>query len=216
MTSFALVLVTLAGVPDAQRENAAARLLSAARRYILSALGPICVSAAHFIAALIFLHTLPRAAFGQFSFLLVVAPFCLSLCGALLATPVARDAMRPDGILDSQRNTLFKANAAFALLAMSAVGLLMSFGGANASLSVVFGLNGGAMSARWFARYWTYAEMRPARVLASDFCYSVLLTGGLFALLALHRLTMWSSAFALLVSAIAGLAAFDQIGRAHV
>src|SRR6185503_10271494 len=76
MTALALVLVRLAGVPGAQQETAAARLVSAGSRYALSALGPVSVSAAHFIAALIFLHTLPRAAFGQFSFLIIVSAFC--------------------------------------------------------------------------------------------------------------------------------------------
>src|SRR5271157_1785063 len=55
-----------------------------ALRYGLSAFGPIAVSAAHFVASLIFLHALSRADFGLFSFLLVVVPFCLGLSNALL------------------------------------------------------------------------------------------------------------------------------------
>ena len=46
-----------------------------AGRYGLSAIGPIAVSGAHFVASLIFLHNLPPAQFGLFSFLLVVVPF---------------------------------------------------------------------------------------------------------------------------------------------
>ncbi|MBV9911019.1 MAG: hypothetical protein JOZ93_00505 [Sinobacteraceae bacterium] len=210
MTALALVLVTLAGVPDTERESAAARLVSAGTRYALSALGPVTVSAAHFIAALIFLHTLPRAAFGEFSFLIIVSAFCLSFCGALFAPPIARDAGRPDGMAEAERHTLFKANAAFTAVAAVAVSLLLFFGGADPLLASIFGLYGGTMSARWFARCWTYADGGAARVLASDLAYSGTVTVGLFGLLFLHRVTVWSAAVALLIASSAGLAAFHR------
>lgn len=209
MTGLALVLVTFARVPADNRQRVAADLASATARYALSAFGPVSVSAAHFIAALIFLHTLPRAAFGLFSFLLVVAPFALSLCGAMFAPPIAREAARPDGMAVETQLTLFKANLAFSAAAGLAVAAMMAFSGAGAALALVFGLYGSLMSARWFARCWTYAERKVARVLASDLAYSGLLATVLLALLAAQHLTIWSAAITLLAASVAGLAVFD-------
>jgi O-antigen/teichoic acid export membrane protein len=209
MTGVALMLVTFAGVPAENRRHAALGLLAASSRYFLSALGPITISAAHFVAALVYLHFMPRATFGLFSFLLVVAPFCLSLCGSMFAPPIAREVARPEGITDSDRLTLFKASLVFSIAVAVVVGTLTGFGGATFPLAAIFGLYGGLMSLRWFGRCWTYAQRRPARVLASDLAYSVLLTLVLLALAWLHRVTVWSAALAMLGSAAAGFLAFD-------
>src|SRR2546423_1772635 len=157
MTALALALLTFAGVPAGKRQSVAEDVVIAARRYALSALGPVSISAVHFIAALIFLHTLSRAEFGVFSFLLVVAPFCMSVSGAMFAPPIARQAARSCGISDADRLTLFKASMVFSALASAAVALLMRFGGAALPLAAVFGLYAGLMGVRWFARCWTYA-----------------------------------------------------------
>ena len=79
MSALALMLAAFARVPAENRQSEATRMLAAATRYSVSAFGPIGVSGAHLIAALIFLHTLSRNAFGLFSFLLVVAPFAGTL-----------------------------------------------------------------------------------------------------------------------------------------
>ena len=210
MTALALALLTLTGMPAEQRQSLAEGFAAAAGRYALSALGPISISAAHFVAALMFLHTLSRAEFGLFSFLLVVAPFCLSVSGAMFAPPIAREAARFDGIAATDRLTLLKASLVFSVLASAVVALLMRLGGAPFPLAAVFGLYGGLMSLRWFARCWTYAECRVARVLASDLAYSGLLMLVLAILAGLHRVNAWNAALALLGSAAAGMVAFDR------
>jgi O-antigen/teichoic acid export membrane protein len=210
VTALALALLSFAGVPADRRQSVADGLVAATGRYALSALGPVSISAAHFVAALIFLHTLSRADFGLFSFLLVVTPFCLSASGAMFAPPIAREVARPDGIAVASRFTLFKTSLVFSVLAGAAVGLLMRFGGAPLPVAAIFGSYGGLMSLRWFARCWTYGERRVSRVLASDLAYSGLLILGLAILAAATRVTVWSAALALLGSAAAGMIAFDR------
>jgi O-antigen/teichoic acid export membrane protein len=209
MNGLTLALLTLAGVPAEQRQRVAGGFLTAAGRYAMSAFGPIGISAAHFIAALIFLHTFSRTEFGLFSFLLVVVPFCLSVSGAMFAPPIAREVARPNGIASSHRLTLFKTSIVFSVLAGVVVGALTGFGGTPAAVAATFGLYGGLMSLRWFARCWTYAERRVPRVLASDLAYSGLLIVALSVLALSHRMSVWNAALALLGSAAAGMMAFD-------
>lgn len=209
MTGLALMLVTFAGVRAENRPNAADGLIAASSRYFLSALGPISISAAHFAAALIYLHSMPRTAFGLFSFVLVVAPFSLSVCGSMFAPPIAREVARPGGIADPDRLTLFKTSVAFSAAVSIVIGSLIRFSGATLPLAGIFGLYAGLMNLRWFARCWTYAQRRPARVLASDLAYSCLLIATLLALAALHRVTVWNAALAMLGSSVAGFIAFD-------
>lgn len=209
MTGLALALLTLAGVPAEKRQRVAEGFVTATCRYTVSALGPISISAAHFIAALIFLHFLSRAEFGLFSFLLVVAPFCLSISGAMFAPPIAREVVHPEGIANADRLTLFKTSFVFSAVASVALGMLMHFGGAPLPTAAMFGMYGGLMSLRWFARCWTYGERRVARVLASDLAYSGLLVLSLVVLGVSHRISVWSAALALLGSAVAGMIAFD-------
>ena len=209
MSALALMLVTFAGIPAEKREHAAAGLLSAVTRYAFSAFGPISVSAAHFIAALIFLHSLPRTDFGLFSFLLIVAPFSLSICGSLFAPPIAREIAAPGGITESHRLTLFKTSVVYSAAVALVVAVLMAFSGAALPLAAVFGLYAGLMSLRWYGRCWTYAQHRPGRVLISDLAYSVPLSLTLLTLAALHDVTMWNAALAMLGAAAAGFIAFD-------
>jgi O-antigen/teichoic acid export membrane protein len=208
MSALALMLVTFAGVPAAERKNAAAGLLSAATRYAFSAFGPISISAAHFLAAVIYLHWLPRTDFGLFSFLLVVAPFSLSICGSMFAPPIAREVARPGGIAEADRLTLFKTSLVYSVVIAILVGALLAFSGASPSLAPTFGLYAGLMSLRWYARCWTYAEHRPGRVLISDLAYSVPLSLSLLSLVALHDITLWSATLAMLGSATVGFVAF--------
>ncbi len=209
MSALALMLAAFARVPAENRQSEATRMLAAATRYSVSAFGPIGVSGAHLIAALIFLHTLSRNAFGLFSFLLVVAPFGLSICGAFFAPPIARTAAAFDEAAEAVKFTLFKASAVFSGAATLVIGALMAMSGADAGLAAMFGLYGGVMSLRWFARCWAYANGRTVRVLSSDLVYSGVLVAALAALVALRQLTMSYAAATLLASAVAGLLVFD-------
>ena len=207
MTALALMLATVARVPVDERDRFAAAIIAAATRYGTSALGPILISAAHFVAAIVFLHTLPRWAFGQFSFLLVAVPFAMSMCGAMFGAPVAR-AIREGSISEADTLTFLKANATFSALAGLAIAGLMMATGARVGLAAEFGTYGAAMTLRWFARSYAYSTGRPYRVLWSDLVYSVLVVGGLGILLALHRLWVHTGSAMLLISAVAAFGAF--------
>jgi O-antigen/teichoic acid export membrane protein len=208
MTALARILVGVSGVPAENRALAAANLVAAFTRYALSAFGPIAISAAHFIAALILLHALPRAAFGLFSFLMVVSPFAWSLCGAFFAPPIARSIAKPEGPGAAETLTYFKANTVFALLAAVALGLTLFASGADGRLALIFGVYGGIMSLRWFARCWAYGATQTVRVLSSDLAYSGIVIAGLLATLATHMLTIVAAGLVLLVAAGASLAMF--------
>jgi hypothetical protein len=188
-------------------ETAPVSVLPAMTRYGTSALGPIAVSGAHFLAALIFLHTLPRWAFGLFSFVLVLVPFSMSMCGALFAAPLARSA-RTGTVSEADSLTYLKANAAFAALAGIAVTGLMMASGARAGVAGLFGLYGVAMVLRWFARNYAYATRKPYRALSSDLAYSVLLAAGLGGAVAMHLLSVQTGAAILLASAAVAIAPF--------
>ena len=62
-------------------------MLGTVLRYGLSAAGPVAVSAAHFLASLIFLRNLPAHEFGLFSFVMVVVSFGMSLNVSLIVVP---------------------------------------------------------------------------------------------------------------------------------
>ena len=73
--------------PGAWRESTG---LDAVLRYGGSTCGPMAVSAAHFLASLIFLHDLPAQAFGLFSFVMVTLSFGMSLNLSLVCVPITR------------------------------------------------------------------------------------------------------------------------------
>ncbi|HEY3636581.1 MAG TPA: hypothetical protein VGK90_00420 [Rhizomicrobium sp.] len=181
-------------------------------RYGLSASGPVCISFAHFVAAVVCLRAFPHAAFGIFSFALVVAPFCLSLSGALIGAPAAI-ALRRGAMSDRDLGTYLKTNLVFTLLAATGVLLLMRLSSAGWALASLFAAYAGAMTLRWFARTLFYARGPALRVLASDLLYSVVVLAGLFALRGLHLLTAISVAELLLGSACIALLSF---GPSHL
>jgi O-antigen/teichoic acid export membrane protein len=187
-------------------QGALARAFAVAWRYGISTIGLTSISAAHFFVSLLFLHALAPAAFGLLSFVFVIVPLCLSSAGALLSAPVAAAVAR-SGPPDSLR-TLLKANAAFSLLAAAIVGLLVLASGAAPGTAVLFGIYGGAMSLRWFARSYAYATLERARSAVSDVTYSVLLAGGIVLLLFLHELSMRSAASVMTLSSCIALIPF--------
>src|SRR5579862_206445 len=162
-------------------------------RYALSSAGPVCISAAHFIAAFLFLHAFARTDFGLFSFLLVIVPFCLSIAGAMIGAPVAV-AFRHASVNPSELSTYLKTNLAFASVAGMAVCVLMRSSGAGWPLAVLSGAYGAMMTLRWFARTLTYARGPAVRVLVSDILYSATLVAGLLLQRHFNRLTPLSAA----------------------
>ncbi|HEX3429684.1 MAG TPA: hypothetical protein VHT03_02265 [Rhizomicrobium sp.] len=161
-------------------------------RYVLSAAGPVCISAAHFIAALVFLHTFTRAEFGQFSFLLVIVPFCLSLAGAMIGAPAAV-AVRHGSMIASELVTYLKTNLALGSVAGVSVCTLMWSSGGGWHFALISGAYGAVMTLRWFARTLTYARGPAYRVLVSDVLYSAFLVAALLLPSHLHRLTPLSA-----------------------
>jgi len=177
-------------------------------RYGISAGGPIAMSGAHFIASLIFLHSLPQAEFGLFSFLLIVVPFCLSMSGALLA-PSLMNTLRRTGTLDTATiSTHLKANLVVGALAAAAVFALLLASHANLAAAALMGVYGGVMTLRNFGRAFAYATKQRHRAFFSDIAYSALLIAGLTALLFAHQLTLTHAAFVLAAASLSGLFAF--------
>ncbi|HEX4079751.1 MAG TPA: hypothetical protein VHX61_12855 [Rhizomicrobium sp.] len=191
------------GIPAVSRSGIAPIVT----RYALSASGPVCISAAHFVAAVVFLRSFSRAEFGLFSFALVVVPFCLSLSGALIGAPVAI-AVRNGTMRPGELGTYLKTNLALGMLAAIGVFVLMRLSGADSSLALLFGTYAGAMTLRWFARTLSYARGIAARVVASDLLYSFVLLSGLFILRGFHLLTATHAAELLSGAAALGLAGF--------
>ena len=184
-------------------------LVQLVTRYGLSASGPVCISFAHFVAAVVCLRAFPHAAFGLFSFALVIAPFCLSLSGALIGAPAAV-ALRRGTFSATELGTYLKANLVFTLLAAGCVALLMRLSRADWLLAGLFAAYAGAMTLRWFARTLFYARGAASRVLFSDLCYSLTLLASLLLLRGLHLLTAATAAELLLGAACVALLSFGM------
>jgi O-antigen/teichoic acid export membrane protein len=180
-----------------------------ARRYALSAAGPVCISIAHFLAAIIYLHVFSHAEFGLFSFVLVIVPFCLSLSGALIGAPAAI-AVRRGSLVEVELETYLKTNLLLAFVAALCVLLLVRLSGTDWPLSFLFAGYAGTMTLRWFARTLFYARGPASRVPLSDFLYSFVLIAGLLALRVLHALTAMSAAALLFAAALLALWSFGR------
>jgi O-antigen/teichoic acid export membrane protein len=187
-------------------------ILHTACRYALSVTGPVAVSAAHFIASLIFLRMLQAGEFGQFSFLLIVVPFCLSAAGALLGAPAALTRGKDGVTALAEISTLQKASLAITAAAGIAVAALMYSSHANTGEAILFGLYGAGATLRAFARSLANVHARLLRVAGSDLTYAGLLVAGLLALVALGDLTMFNAAAVLV---LATLASYLPFGWSH-
>jgi len=190
----------------------ASAFLHTATRYALSVTGPVAVSAAHFIASLIFLRLLQAAEFGQFSFLLIVVPFCLSAAGALLGAPAALTRGKDEAVALAEISTLQKASLLITAAAGIAVAALMYSTHANLGEAILFGLYGAGATLRAFARSLANVHARLLRVAGSDLVYAGLLVAGLGALVVLGDLTMLNAA---LVLVLATLASYLPFGWSH-
>jgi hypothetical protein len=208
-------IADIGSVTTPEREVSTRKLGRMAMRYGISASGPISVSGAHFVASMISLHLLSRAEFGSFAFLLVIVPLCMSLSGALLCTSMATAITGARTFCVDQIGTHLKLNLLFSALAILAVFAMMYTIGAPLPLAIVFGLYGGTMTLRWFARSYAYLTNKPLRAVASDLTYSMLLTAGLATLVVLHKLTAVHAADLLLAASAVSLLAFgtDYLAR---
>lgn len=191
------------------RRRIGGTMLKASLRYALSAMGPVSVSGAHFAASLLFLHFLKAGEFGQFSFLLIVVPFCLSAAGALLGAPAAQTRGKDEATAKAEILALQKTSLAVSLLAGLAVLLLMRPTSANWDEAGLFGLYGAVAVLRSFARSRFNIMNRLVRVTASDMLYAAALLAGLAALILAQALTMTNAAAVL---AAAALLAFVPFG----
>ncbi|MDE2630133.1 MAG: hypothetical protein KGM97_03990, partial [Alphaproteobacteria bacterium] len=183
-------------------------LPSAVTRYGLSVTGPVAVSAAHFIASLIFLRLLQPYEFGQFSFLLIVVPFCLGAAGALLGAPAALTRGKDEVTARAEISTLQKSSLAVAGAAGIVVTALMYSTHADTAEALLFGLYGVGATLRAFARSLSNVHARLLRVAGSDLVYAVLVVASLSGLVAFGRLTMLNAAVVLVVATAAGCLPF--------
>jgi len=182
-----------------------------ARRHALAALGPFTIAGAHFLASLLFLKTMAPAVFGLFAFVLVAVPFWLGISVALLGAPLATTRQRLEGADDwRELPTLMKANLVFSAIAAVAVAATMAASGAGLASAALFGLYGGVMCLRWFARWLAYATHHPLTAVLSDVAYGIALVAGLAILVAVHGLSIETAAVILCLSAAAGLAVFGR------
>lgn len=183
-------------------------LTSVLLRYAMSAMGPIGISAAHFIAALIFLHTLARAEFGLFSFVFVIVAFCFSVSGALFGASLVNSLNAVGFLSEASLASFMKANALFSVLAAGVVFALMLGGSASPGLAALIGVYGGVMTMRWFARSHAYAIHKMPRAIRSDLTYSISLLAALAIAAYTHTLTADRAGLILAICAGLGLAAF--------
>ena len=174
-------------------------------RYGASAAGPVAVSAAHFIASLIFLRNLSAHEFGLFSFVMVVVSFGMSLNVSLIVVPITRYIVTGE---DSVRPICFQMN--WLVCALFAAGLFAALlaGGAPLKEAVMLGLFAGVFTFRWFARCFSYVDGRMAPAIQSDLVYSVLLVGSLGVLAWSQRVSFTLGSEMLLLSGLVALAPF--------
>jgi O-antigen/teichoic acid export membrane protein len=180
------------------------------RRYAISAAGPVAMSGAHFLSAVLVLHTLSPVHFGFFSFVMTVVPFCVSAAAALIGAPTTIG-IRSRGHVDAAELATFqKANLLLATLAFAVVTASLIASGLSAKAAMLFGLYGATMSLRWLGRVYAYATEKAGRAAASDVLYGALLVAGLGALYLLDRMTMTYAAVVLFAAAAGSLAVFDR------
>jgi O-antigen/teichoic acid export membrane protein len=179
--------------------------LGTALRYGASASGPVAVSGAHFLASLIFLHSLSAHEFGLFSFVMVVVSFGMSLNISLISVPITRDLAIGE---TATRPACFQMNwlvcTGFAALLSAA----LLVGGAPFQEALLLGLFAGAFTFRWFARCFAYVDGRMGAAIQSDLTYSLLLIGSLGVLAVSHQVTFTLGSEMLLLSTLAALLPF--------
>lgn len=180
-------------------------LMAKAWRYGSSTLGPVATSGAHFLASLIFVRSLPAVAFGLFSFVMVVVPFCMSMIGATSVIAVTQSLHEPEERRAAILPTCLKLNLVLSAMAALIVFVLLLGAHAAPGAAALLALFGGFSTERWFARCFAYVQGRLTRALASDLAYGAALIAGLGLLSALHAMTLVSGATVLAGAALIGI-----------
>ncbi|HWA92688.1 MAG TPA: hypothetical protein VG889_21830 [Rhizomicrobium sp.] len=183
-------------------------LVRLAGRYSLTAIGPVAVSGAHFVASIIFLHQFSPAEFGMFSFLLVVVPFCLSISSGLFGAPLLSAIGKAETVAGAKRTALNEVNRLYCLAAGAATAVAMYFSSAGKVSALLLGAYGAAMALRWYARFNAYNANQALRVAVSDFVYSAVLLTGLPFLALTGEMSLKRTSFVMLISAVLGLLPF--------
>lgn len=195
-------------VPLLVRTDAARpALLALAWRYGPSIAGPVAVSGAHFLASLLFLHSLGAAEFGIFSFVLVVSAFAMSVSGAGLVLPATRSMVKGD---TATTGAVFRLALAAGLAFAAVLTLATMASGATLSHAAPLGLFGAVLAYRWFARSLAYIEGRMTAAILSDLVYGCVMVAGLAALAFAHRISLRLGGELLLLAAVASLVPFGR------
>ena len=149
----------------------------------LSAAGPVAVSAAHFLASLIFLRNLPAHEFGLFSFVMVVVSFGMSLNVSLIVVPITRNLVTGEAgaAPDLLPDELAGLRAASPPAVRGAAGRRRAAAGSRPAGRC----SRGVFTFRWFARCFAYVDGRMAAAIRSDLAYSAAADRDRWALLAL-------------------------------
>jgi hypothetical protein len=180
-------------------------LLGTALRYGASASGPVAVSGAHFVASLIFLHSLPAREFGLFSFVMVVVSFGMSLNASLITVPLTRHLVTGAG---DTRPVCFQMNWLVCITFAALLFAALWFGHAPLKDSGLLALFAGVFSFRWFARCTAYIDGRMAAAIQSDLAYSLILVGGLALMALAHQVSFIHGSEMLLLAALMALLPF--------
>ena len=184
-------------------------LLGTVLRYGASASGPVAVSAAHFLASLIFLHSLSAHEFGLFSFVMVVVSFGMSLDVSLISVPLTRNLARNLTMGETANtSTCFQMNWLICIGFAAALFAALVAGGAPFQEALLLGLFAGVFTFRWFARCFAYVDDRMGAAVQSDITYSLFLIASLGILAIFGSVTFTRGSEMLLLSALAALLPF--------
>jgi len=197
--------MTVSDITVAPRWRTHGGLPGALLRYGASAAGPVAVSAAHFLASLIFLHQLPAREFGLFSFVMVSLSLGLSLSISLISLPLTRSLALGDVIAIP---ACFQMNWIVCIgFAVSLFAALLA-GRAPLQDATLLALFAGAFTFRCFARALAFVESRATAAIRSDLTYSFVLIGSLGLLAVCDGVSFAWGSGALLLSALAALLPF--------
>lgn len=181
--------------------------------YGLAALGPISVSATHFLLSFAMLHFLTPGDFGRFTFLLVAAQLGWGVWSALFCAPMPIFMTRgPRAEWEAGRDMLLRANLAGVVLAGPLLAAIASALGAPQTVVLCYAGFCALSLIRWFGRGYAYFEGRQVLAVASDLLYSCAALASAALLLLLAGVRPELACFAgLLVGGLTGLLPFARM-----
>lgn len=109
-----------------------------------------------------------------------------------------------------------KVNLLFSIMAGVVVFGLLRASDPDTRTDAILGVYAGLMTLRWFGRFVGYVLRTPIRVTVSDIAYAFTLVVVFGALFAVHALSAFRAAEALLVAAVAGLVALGKDYLPHL